>query len=215
MMNEKLEKFAELIFEYNQTKNITGFKTINDIKVNGIADSIQALDVAKELGFQYNSAKIADIGAGAGFPSLPHLLLNCNYELTIIEGMKSRCNFLNNVKEKLDVSNLQIINKRCEDTKELSALFDLVTARAVSSIKNMYMLTNHLLKIGGLLYLLKGRNYQSEIDEFLDNFPEESQNITVKKYKNKLDDDSYIVVITKVKNTPKNWPLSWKQIKEF
>lgn len=76
-------------------------------------------------------------------------------------------------------------------------------------------MSHHLLKKNGYWYLLKGENYQAEIDEFLHFFPEKSKDIEIFKYltfDNKL---SYIVKIKKTKNTPKNWPLKWNNILNY
>ncbi|MCS4536817.1 MULTISPECIES: 16S rRNA (guanine(527)-N(7))-methyltransferase RsmG [unclassified Mycoplasma] len=214
-MNEKTQKYINIIHEFNQHKNITGFKSIDELKNQGVLDSIKVMDVAHEIGFDYTNKHVADIGAGAGFPSLPHLLENNNYYLTIIEGMQSRCEFLESVKNQLNVENFTIINARAENTKEYARQFDLVTARAVSSVKNMYMLTHHLLKDNGYLYLPKGKKFSDELNEFFNKFPDEKENTFVLKYTNSLNEDSFVVVIKKVLPTPKKWPLSWKQIKDY
>lgn len=215
MDNNKLFKYANLVFEYNQKKNITGFKTLEEIIEQGINDSVISFDQSQYINIDFGNKYIADIGAGAGFPSLPSLIKNNNFNLTIIEGMQSRCDFLNSVKNELSIDKLRIINSRAEKTKNLSNTFDIVCARAVSSIKNMFMLCHHLLKPGGLFYLLKGRNYQSEIEEFLNTFPDQKENIQVHEYRNVNNETSYIVLIRKNTKTPSNWPLSWKIIQNF
>ncbi|WP_232954204.1 16S rRNA (guanine(527)-N(7))-methyltransferase RsmG [Mycoplasmopsis phocirhinis] len=214
-MNSKIEKYIHLVHNFNQYKNITGFKDIDELKKQGVLDSIAVMELASQINFDFKSKKIADIGAGAGFPSLPHLLKNNDYFLTIIEGMQSRCEFLNNVKNSLQIANFNIVNERAENTKQYSQNFDLVTARAVSSIKNMFMLSHHLLKLNGYLFLPKGKKYDEELNEFLIKFPNEKENVSVLKYVNSLNEYSFVVVIKKTKHSPKNWPLSWKQIKDF
>ncbi|TQC51487.1 16S rRNA (guanine(527)-N(7))-methyltransferase RsmG [Mycoplasmopsis mucosicanis] len=210
-MNVKLQKYSNFIYQYNQTKNITGFKTIDEIEKQGILDSINALEAAKNLNISIANKNVADIGAGSGFPSVPYLLTHNNFSLTIIEGMKSRCDFLSNLKNELNVD-FEILNLRAENTKNLAGKFDVITARAVSNVKNMFMLTHHMLKPNGWLYLPKGKNYHLEIDEFLNIFPEQKSNIKITQYQNSNNEPSFIVAIQKTTNTPKNWPLSWKAI---
>ncbi|WP_051604529.1 RsmG family class I SAM-dependent methyltransferase [Mycoplasmopsis californica] len=129
--------------------------------------------------------------------------------------MATRCDFLNDVKNILNISNLVVLNKRSEDTISLSESFDIVTARAVSSVKNMFLLTHHLLKIDGILCLPKGKNYIAEVEELLNLFPNEKNNISIHEYKNDSNEISAIVLIKKTKSTPKKWPLSWKQISNY
>ncbi|WP_245595521.1 16S rRNA (guanine(527)-N(7))-methyltransferase RsmG [Mycoplasma simbae] len=214
-MNTNLEKYIDLIYKYNQNKNITGFKTVEELRNLGINDSIKAMEVAQNIGLDFTNLKIADIGAGAGFPSVPYLIHNYSFDLTIIEGMASRCEFLQSVKQELNLDKLTIVNKRSEDTSELREYFDVITARAVANVKTMFLLTHHLLKVGGYLYLPKGRGFQQEINEFLKSFPDQKNNVQTIEYTNILDEKSTIVVIKKTSKSPKNWPLNWKQIKDY
>lgn len=212
----KLDKYAELIHEKNQVMNITGFKTLEAIKKEGIEDSLLAFNYLKNKFLNPNKTiKLLDIGAGAGFPSLPFLITNTEQiDLTIIESQTKRCNFLNNVASNLNLK-VEILNLRAEETKKWADSFDFVTARAVSSIKNMYLMAHHLLKNEGYFYLLKGQNYQQELNEFLNSFPNKQKDIIVHDYANVLDQKSYIVMIKKTEKTPPSWPLKWKQIIEY
>ncbi|KKB26660.1 rRNA small subunit 7-methylguanosine (m7G)methyltransferase GidB [Mycoplasmopsis meleagridis] len=207
MKNENLlKKYSFLVFEQNKVMNITGFKNTEEIWLEGIINSIDAFNPYMEI-FP-NNLKLLDIGAGAGFPSLPFLIENNYCELTIIESQTKRCNFLKNVKNDLNL-NFTIINDRTENVKDY--IFDVITARAVSSIKNIFLMSHHLLRDKGYFYLIKGENYQKELDEFINIFPEYKEKILIKKYSKK----SYVIVFQKIFKTPKNWPLSWNNIKKY
>ncbi|KUH47638.1 16S rRNA (guanine(527)-N(7))-methyltransferase RsmG [Mycoplasmopsis meleagridis] len=207
MKNENLlKKYSFLVFEQNKVMNITGFKNTEEIWSEGIINSIDAFNPYMEI-FP-NNLKLLDIGAGAGFPSLPFLIENNYCELTIIESQTKRCNFLKNVKNDLNL-NFTIINDRTENVKNY--LFDVITARAVSSIKNIFLMSHHLLRDEGYFYLIKGENYQKELDEFINIFPEYKEKILIKKYSEK----SYVIVFQKIFKTPENWPLSWINIKKY
>ncbi|WP_051604530.1 RsmG family class I SAM-dependent methyltransferase [Mycoplasmopsis californica] len=69
-MNSKITEYIHLIHEFNQHKNISGFKTLHDIEILGVKDSINTLSIAEKAGVNFDNANVADIGAGAGFPSL-------------------------------------------------------------------------------------------------------------------------------------------------
>ncbi|MGY5139142.1 16S rRNA (guanine(527)-N(7))-methyltransferase RsmG [Mycoplasmopsis gallinarum] len=213
-LDSKIYKYLELVYSKNQVMNITGFKNKEDILNEGIINSLLAFEPLINQIDRNSVYSLLDIGAGPGFPSVPVLIENQNlFKLTIMESQKKRCEFLKNVSEDLNL-NFQIINSRAEEYNH-NYVFDFITARALSSIKNIFLMSHHLLKKNGYWYLLKGENYQTEIDEFLHFFPEKSNDIEIYKYltfDNKL---SYIVKIKKTKNTPKNWPLKWNNILNY
>ena len=133
---EKLDKFKELLKEYNQKFNLTTIIKDNDIYLKHFYDSLYLM-TTKEF---KNSSSILDIGVGAGFPSIPLAILNEDKEFTLIESSQKKCNFINIVKEKLLLSNITIINNRAEDFTRLNReKFDIATSRAVSHLKNKWL----------------------------------------------------------------------------
>ena len=103
---EKLDKFKELLKEYNQKFNLTTIIKDNDIYLKHFYDSLYLM-TTKEF---KNSSSILDIGVGAGFPGIPLAILNEDKDFTLIESSQKKCNFINIVKEKLSLSNITIIN---------------------------------------------------------------------------------------------------------
>ncbi|UUM19305.1 16S rRNA (guanine(527)-N(7))-methyltransferase RsmG [Mycoplasma sp. 1018B] len=208
---EKIKKYIDLIHKRNQHFNLTGYKNHNEILENGILNSIEALNFI----WQYSkkeSINLLDIGAGAGFPSVPFLIFSENnykkhkINLTICESLQKRCLFLEEAKKYLEL-NFNIINKRAEEIKNRE-IFDFITARAVTSIKNLYLISHHLLKIGGYFIILKGENYKDELNEFLYFFPKQKDNIVVQPYSSR----SYLIIIKKNEKSSNKWPLKWKNI---
>lgn len=207
---DKLKKYAELIHQKNQVMNITGFKSQEEIFSEGIINSLEAFKPFEDK-FTDQNIKLLDIGAGAGFPSLPFLIANPEkIDLTILESQKKRCDFLEDVAKALNLR-LNVINNRAEEEKSYNNFFDVVTARAVSSVKNMYLMAHHLLKLNGYFYLIKGENYQEELNEFFTFFPNKKKDVSVSQY----TDKSFIVFIKKSEETPKKWPLKWKNIIDY
>ncbi|WP_051617811.1 16S rRNA (guanine(527)-N(7))-methyltransferase RsmG [Mycoplasmopsis iners] len=207
---DKLKKYAELIHQKNQVMNITGFKSQEEIFSEGIINSLEAFKPFEDK-FTDQNIKLLDIGAGAGFPSLPFLIANPEkIDLTILESQKKRCDFLEDVAKTLNLR-LNVINNRAEEEKSYNHFFDVVTARAVSSVKNMYLMAHHLLKLNGYFYLIKGENYQEELNEFFTFFPNKKKDVSVSQY----TDKSFIVFIKKSEETPKKWPLKWKNIIDY
>ncbi len=212
---EELKKYAEMIYEQNKYMNISGFKTIEEIFDNGIISSLICLETYfNETNKEWINKKILDIGAGAGFPSIPFLLVNKNFELTILESQNKRCIFLNSIKEAFGLNNLTIINSRAEDYIKETNSFDFITARALSSIKNIYMMSHHLLKLNGYWILPKGKKYKEELEEFYSKFYNHNSEVFTYNYIYS-NEQSYIIEIQKKQETNKKWPLQWKDIQKY
>lgn len=202
---DNLKKYAKMIHEQNQVMNICGFKTEEEIFDKGIISSLLALENARDFfELDYKNKKILDIGSGAGLPSIPLLLaLNNSFELTIIESIKKRCDFLETVKKEFNL-NLEIINDRAENVKTKPDYFDFITARALGSVNMIYLISNHLLKKNAEWILLKGKTYKTELNNFQKRFPLEKNNIKSAEYFDDIENDnSALVLIKKEKPTPR------------
>lgn len=212
--NDKLSTYTNLIFEGNQKSNLTGYKNHEDIYKQGILDSILIRKTLENNGYDFLDKTILDIGAGAGFPSMPWKIYNDNFNLEIVESLGKRVNFLNNITTELNLS-VNVFNERVERLKNRNCYYDLITARAVTSVKNLFMLAHHLLKPNGFFIMPKGRNYKQELKEISHIFPEIKKDIKVFSYINSQNDESYIIVIQKTTKTPVKWPFEWKKIMSF
>ncbi|QJB71470.1 16S rRNA (guanine(527)-N(7))-methyltransferase RsmG [Mycoplasma sp. 1654_15] len=154
----KLEQYVNLIEEKNKVMNLTGFSE-DQLWKEGIYESIICLQpIIKN---NKNSQSLLDVGAGAGFPSIPFLIFNTSIKLTIIEKLKKRCNFLELVKEKLNLD-FEIIN---DSVSNLDKNFDFITARAVGSINFLFKITKKLQKPTTSFIYIKGPKVFEEILE--------------------------------------------------
>ncbi|MBN9186160.1 MAG: 16S rRNA (guanine(527)-N(7))-methyltransferase RsmG [Microbacterium sp.] len=105
----------------------------------------------------------ADVGSGAGLPGLVLAIARPDVEWTLIEPMERRVNWLTEQVASLGLSNVQVVRARAEEWKG-GAVFDTVTARAVSALRTLIPLTAPLVRDGGELVLLKGAGAPAEID---------------------------------------------------
>ncbi|MGM7678929.1 16S rRNA (guanine(527)-N(7))-methyltransferase RsmG [Microbacterium sp. A94] len=105
----------------------------------------------------------ADIGSGAGLPGLVIAIARPDVKLTLIEPMERRVTWLNEQVTELGLDNVTVLRARAEDVRT-SEKFDVVTARAVSALRTLIPFTAPLLRDGGELALLKGKNAEAEID---------------------------------------------------
>lgn len=206
-----LEKYVNFIEEKNKVMNLTGFYD-DKLWGEGIFESLMYME---EVCKNQENIEILDIGAGVGFPSIPFVLLNSKNKLTIYEPIQKRVNFLNEVITMFNIKDrVKVIRTRSEEVLEKN-IFDLIVARAVADVRSMLMSSFHLLKINGNMSLIKGQNYSSEIENAEDILKKLKYNINVKKLEIKnTDKHNFIVEITKLRSTPKEFPYKWKDIKK-
>lgn len=152
----KLKDYMNLLLEWNKKFNLTSILEPDKIYIKHFYDSICLSKIGN-----LDNKKICDFGTGAGFPGIVIAVLYKNSKITLIESNNKKCIFLNEVKKKLNLENIEIIKVRVEEYSKLNKeVFDIVTCRAVSNINIILELSCQLVKIKGVFAPLK-----SNIDE--------------------------------------------------
>ena len=203
----QFEHYFELLVEWNQKINLTAITDKEEVYLKHFYDSIapilQGLIENQEI-------KLLDIGAGAGFPSLPMKILYPQLDVTIIDSLNKRINFLNLLAQELDLENVHFYHGRAEDfglVKNFRAQFDIVTARAVARLQVLSELTIPFLKVGGKLLALKASNAPEELTE-----AKNALNLLFSKVEDNISytlpngDPRYITIVEKKKETPNKYP---------
>lgn|SRR5574344_1330794 len=209
----QLEKYYELLIEWNEKINLTSITIKEEVYLKHFYDSItlsKAIDLNK-------TETLCDIGTGAGFPGIPLKIIFPNLKLVLIDALQKRINFLDIVIKELDLKDVTTIHARIEDFAVLNReKYDVVTARAVSNLRNLLEYTVPLVKVGGFFIAMKSNCDQELIDsknaiKVLDlkedvikfNLPIENSNRTlIKFYKNKLTNKKYPRRYVEIKNRP-------------
>lgn len=204
---DQFERYFELLVEWNEKINLTAITEKNEVYLKHFYDSIapvlQGLIDNQEL-------KLLDIGAGAGFPSLPMKIIYPQLDVTIIDSLNKRINFLKLLAEELKLDKVHFYHGRAEDLaqdKAFRAQFDLVTARAVARMQVLSELTIPYLKVGGKLLALKASNAPEELNE-----AKNALNLLFSKVQDNLSyalpngDPRFITVVEKKKETPNKYP---------
>ncbi|EFF41154.1 16S rRNA (guanine(527)-N(7))-methyltransferase RsmG [Mycoplasmopsis alligatoris] len=205
---EDLEKYFSLVTETNKVLNLTGFEG-DKLWEEGIYESLLFID---KIVTKTDSKTLLDIGAGAGFPSIPYAIVNKNLKITIYEPIKKRVDFLNTVVDTLSLEkNVQIFALRAEDVKDKNC-FDLVTARAVGDVSTMLMSSFHLISLNGYMALIKGKNYDSEIEHAQEILKRIKTEITIEKLDTHNQKDNNIIWIKKLRSASSKFPYKWKDI---
>ena len=204
---EQYERYFELLVEWNEKINLTAITEKDDVYLKHFYDSIAP--ILQGL-IQNHPIRLLDIGAGAGFPSLPMKILFPELDVTIIDSLNKRINFLHLLAEELDLDGVHFYHGRAEDfaqDKEFRAQFDVVTARAVARMQVLSELTIPYLKVGGRLLALKASNAPEELEE-----AKNALNLLFSKVEDNLQyelpngDPRYITVVEKKKETPNKYP---------
>ena len=203
----QFERYFELLVEWNQKINLTAITEKEEVYLKHFYDSIapilQGLIENQEI-------KLLDIGAGAGFPSLPMKILYPQLDVTIIDSLNKRINFLQLLAEELNLEGVHFYHGRAEDfaqEKKFRAQFDIVTARAVARMQVLSELTIPFLKVGGKLLALKASNAPEELTE-----AKNALNLLFSKVEDNISytlpngDPRYITIVEKKKETPNKYP---------
>lgn len=211
---EKLDTFRRFLLEKNKYINLTNITEDEDFARKHIIDS---LIITKHVSIQY-SAKVADIGTGAGIPGLILKIYRPDIKLLLVESIRKKTDFLKEVVQKMDISDVYIVNKRAEEVghdRIYREKYDIVTARAVSSLNTLAEICLPFAKIGGVFLALKGTETEEEIDSAKKALSELGGKIAA-CHKYSLDGISYrsLLVISKVKNSPEKYPRSPAAIKK-
>lgn len=206
----KLDTYYELLIEWNNKFNLTSIIEKKDVFLLHFYDSICLTKIGNLN--EYNS--LCDFGTGAGFPGLVIAILFSNLNVTLIESNNKKCIFLNEVKNKLNLNNVTIINDRMENySKNNKEVFDLITCRAVTSLPIILELSVSSLKINGLLVPLKS-NIDNEINKY--KYLEKELNIKlIKKLDYSLPINNAIRSIPmykKIDKTNNKYPRNYNQI---
>ena len=203
--------YYEMLVEKNKVMNLTGITEENDVYEKHFYDSL-----IFSFDLDLNNKKIVDIGTGAGFPGLVLAICYPNSQITLVEPLTKRCNFLSNVVNELNLKNVTIINKRSEELTNYKEYFDIATARAVARLNILLELIMPLVKINGLFVALKGRQGEEEINEAKNAlFQLNSKIIKVQKLNLFTDNDTRInIFISPEKKISNKYPRNYSQIKK-
>ena len=203
----QFERYFELLVEWNEKINLTAITDKEEVYLKHFYDSIAP--ILQGL-IPNETIKLLDIGAGAGFPSLPMKILYPQLDVTIIDSLNKRINFLQLLAQELDLDDVHFYHGRAEDLaqdKNFRAQYDFVTARAVARMQVLSELTIPYLKVGGKLLALKASNAPEELLE-----AKNALNLLFSKVEDNLSyalpngDPRYITVVEKKKETPNKYP---------
>ncbi|KHD45798.1 16S rRNA (guanine(527)-N(7))-methyltransferase RsmG [Streptococcus hongkongensis] len=203
----QFETYFELLVEWNQKINLTAITEKNDVYLKHFYDSIAPI---LQGHISNQPLKLLDIGAGAGFPSIPMKIICPELDVTIIDSLNKRINFLQLLAEKLDLDTVHFYHGRAEDfgqDRNFRAHYDIVTARAVARMQVLSELTIPFLRINGRLIALKAQAADQEINEAKKALSTLFSQVSLNHHYLLPNGDSrYITIVDKKKETPNKYP---------
>ena len=157
---EKLEIYCNFLLEYNTHTNLTAIKNREEVYLKHFYDS---LTLVKSIDLT-NIENLLDIGTGAGFPGMVLKIFFPNLQIYLVDSNNKKIKFLNELKEKLNVDKVEVINDRIENiTSRFINSIDVVTARAVTNLPVLVELALPLVKVNKYFIAMKG-NAQEELE---------------------------------------------------
>lgn len=201
---DKFFVYKELLKEWNEKINLTAIIEDNDIILKHFIDSLTIEEYIPE------NASVIDVGTGAGFPGIPLKIVRNDINLTLLDSLNKRLIFLDTVSQKLNLENTKIVHGRAEDTGkdvEHREKYDVATARAVANLSVLAEYCLPFVKVGGLFICMKGNNVEEveEAKKALEKLGGKIEKIE-KMYLPNSDIERNIIIIKKIKNTPKEFP---------
>jgi 16S rRNA (guanine527-N7)-methyltransferase len=162
---DDLELFLQEMGRWNQVHNLTAIEGEQDSVRLHLIDSIAVLPIMRQF-LKGPSPKIADLGSGGGLPAIPIAIVQPEWRLSLIEVVRKKTAFLQHVRGKLKLQNIEVLAERVEDVAtQQSAQFDAVISRAFTNLARFLDLSLPFLKTNGLVFAMKGKRADEEMQE--------------------------------------------------
>ena len=210
-MLDQLEKYYEMLIEYNKVMNLTGITEKKEVYLKHFYDSLTLNKI-----IDLNDVKtLCDLGSGAGFPGIVIKIVFPNINITLVDSLNKRINFLNEVITTLNLENINTVSARIEEYALLhDEEYDVVTARAVAPLNVLLELGSKLIKVDGYFVAMKGNienepDYSNAMKKL--NLTEESKICFSLPIENSV---RTLVKIRKTVSTPKQFPRKYSEIKK-
>lgn len=203
----QFETYFELLIDWNQRMNLTAITDREGVMEKHFYDSLTPAFFADFSAV----SKLIDIGAGAGFPSLPIKILFPHIKVTIVDSLNKRIHFLQELTRTLGLSDVTCIHGRAEEVAQkpdFREKYPLVMARAVARLPVLLELCLPFVQVGGEFIALKGSSGEEEVKEgkkalhLLGGEIERLENLRLPSEESKRT----LIWIKKVKSTPKQYP---------
>lgn len=207
---QQFQTYYEFLVATNEHVNLTAITKQDEVYLKHFYDSLLPALEVKDL--QTRPFSICDVGAGAGFPSIPLKIAFPNLKVTIVDSLNKRIKFLEELSQKLNLTDTYFYHARAEEfagkKSGFRESFDVVTARAVARLSVLSEFCLPLVKLNGRFIALKAQKASEELSDAkyavatLGGKIEEDIQTALPK----SDETRHIIVISKKKTTPNKYP---------
>ncbi len=211
---QQLAQYGAMLLEKNQVMNLTAITEPDKVAQLHMLDCAALLNCA-----DFEDKTLIDVGTGAGFPGLPLKILVPSLQVTLLDSLNKRVDWLNEVAQSLSLSNLSAIHARAEEqalVKGYRDAFDFATARAVAELRLLCELCLPYVKVGGCFLAMKSTDSRQELDDaqhcikLLGGRVEEIVDYTIPQ----TEIVHRVIKIRKVAPTLKGYPRRWAKIQK-
>lgn len=159
IQENQFDKYFSMLIETNKVLNLTAITEENEVLIKHFLDS------AIPEKFIPKNSKVIDIGSGAGFPALPLKIVREDLEVTMVDSLNKRVKFLEEVTKELNLQKTFAIHSRAEDfAKENHEKYDVAVARAVASLDTLVEYLLPFVKIDGIAIIYKSTKLEEELE---------------------------------------------------
>jgi 16S rRNA (guanine527-N7)-methyltransferase len=181
---DQLMTYLNLVEKWNRVYNLTAIRERDEMIKLHFLDSLSIFN-------HVHVKNILDVGSGAGFPGIVLAITKPELKVTVMDSVNKKTTFMQQVKSELVLTNLDVVNSRVEDYQPIT-LFEAVTSRAFSNLKNMMSLTQHTLKKEGVWLAMKSKDVKQELEAF-----EKNQYTLIPLEVPFIDAERYLVILKK------------------
>ena len=201
--------FGEAVIEQNKVMNLTAITEPTQVAKLHLLDSLSLLSLEDLTG-----KKVIDVGCGAGFPGVPVKIACPGMQLTLLDSLGKRMQWLENILPNLGVEAECVTARAEEAVSDRREYYDYATSRAVARLNILLELTAPYVKVGGKVLAMKGTAAREELQEAKNAISR--LGLQVEKVEEfPMDGTAHtVIVLKKVKNTPPQYPRRYAKIKQ-
>ncbi|MBD3344495.1 MAG: 16S rRNA (guanine(527)-N(7))-methyltransferase RsmG [Chitinivibrionales bacterium] len=166
--------YMATLLKWNQAAGLVSKKDEENLFIRHFCDSLQPLLL---FGFKKN-ARVLDVGAGGGFPSIPIRIFRPDLKMVLAESNKKKAKFLEEVIAELNIENAEVLPKRIDQKTCFPEKFDYIITRGVTTLQKFSSIAKMHVTPEGRMYTFKSRDFTDELEEITLNKDKEQVRIS-------------------------------------